>query len=156
MQWMKVLDARPDRQRVATRCASEGCASYIGAMKSAMRQCDWFSGRASRMEYWSFNLTYGAIFSVAVLAAYAGESMRSVAWLFLAATVVMILPLLAVTVRRVHDTNVTGWAALAQFIPYIGLLVMFVHMSIPGTVGPNRYGDDPLASRRGDRALGQY
>lgn len=92
----------------------------------------------------------------AVLAAYAGDSMRSVAWLFLAATVVMILPLLAVTVRRVHDTNVTGWAALAQFIPYIGLLVMFVHMSIPGTVGPNRYGDDPLASRRGDRALGQY
>ncbi len=54
-----------------------------------------------------------------------------------------IVPSIAVTVRRFHDQDMTGWLYLLSFIPYIGWLIVFVFMCIDGTRGPNQYGDDP-------------
>lgn len=55
------------------------------------------------------------------------------------------LPTLAVGLRRLHDTNASGWWYLLAFVPYVGGLIMLVWFCIPGTKGENRFGHDPLA-----------
>lgn len=51
---------------------------------------------------------------------------------------------ICVGIRRLHDSNKSGWWILLCFIPYIGSLIFIILMVIPGTIGPNRFGDDPL------------
>ena len=50
---------------------------------------------------------------------------------------------MAVCIRRVHDQDRTGWLYLISYVPYVGGLIVFVMMCLPGTPGPNRYGADP-------------
>jgi uncharacterized membrane protein YhaH (DUF805 family) len=54
-----------------------------------------------------------------------------------------LLPSLAVTVRRLHDTNKSGWNLLISFIPLVGSLWLLVIMVSKGTEGENKYGPDP-------------
>jgi uncharacterized membrane protein YhaH (DUF805 family) len=56
----------------------------------------------------------------------------------------VLVPSIAVQVRRFHDQDLSGWFVLLGFVPYIGWLVIIVFMCIPGTKGDNRYGTDPL------------
>ena len=113
----------------------------IQAILSAFRNYANFDGRASRSEYWWF---YG--FFVALLVAI---FVVSVAWmpalfsLWGIYIAVMLLPLWAVTVRRLHDVDRPGkWAALA-LMPFAGVRLTRL-LTQPGTPGPNRYGPDPL------------
>ncbi len=57
----------------------------------------------------------------------------------------LVLPSLAVTVRRLHDTNSSGWWYLLVPLPYVGGFIVFAWCCIKGTVGTNRFGPDPLA-----------
>jgi len=121
-----------------------------------------FSGRASRSEYWWYYLFYClalfafGIVGIGIAAAAGGENGFSslaigvmvIAGLFVLAT---ILPALAVQVRRFHDRNISGWWYLALVIlglvPYVGLIAsiaIFVISVLPGTVGANKFGPDPL------------
>ena len=61
-------------------------------------------------------------------------------------TLAVLLPSIAVTVRRLHDTDRTGWWILLGFIPIIGGIVLLVFYVLEGTRGPNRYGPDPKAT----------
>ena len=113
----------------------------IQAILSGFRNYANFDGRASRSEYWWF---YG--FFVALLIAI---FVASVAWrpalftLWAVYLVAMLPPLLAVTVRRLHDLDRPGnWAMLA-LIPFAGVRLTRLLVQ-PGTPGPNRYGPDPL------------
>ena len=116
----------------------------IQAILSGFRNYANFDGRASRSEYWWF---YGFFVSL-LLAIF----VASVAWMpalfslwgvYIAA---MLLPLLAVTVRRLHDVDRPGnWAILA-LIPFAGVRLTRLLVQ-PGTTGPNRYGPDPLHPR---------
>ena len=111
-----------------------------------------FSGRSQRMEYWMFTLFYLIVITVLLgfaifFGSPAGEDHTLaenyslvVLGLFVVGT---IIPSIAVTVRRLHDQDKSGWFYLMSFIPYIGGLIMFVFMCLEGTVGPNRYGPDP-------------
>lgn len=54
-----------------------------------------------------------------------------------------LIPSIAVTVRRFHDQDKSGWFYLLSFIPYVGGLIALVFMLIEGTRGPNRFGPDP-------------
>lgn len=56
---------------------------------------------------------------------------------------VHLLPSIAVTVRRLHDTNRTGWWALLAFIPVAGPLVLLYFAVLPGDLQPNNYGPNP-------------
>jgi uncharacterized membrane protein YhaH (DUF805 family) len=56
----------------------------------------------------------------------------------------LLLPSLAVGVRRLHDTNRSGWWLLISLVPILGGIVCFVFMVLPGTRGPNKYGPDPI------------
>ena len=57
----------------------------------------------------------------------------------------LVIPSLAVGVRRLHDTNRSGWWLLIAFIPILGALALLVFFVLPGTVGSNTYGEDPKA-----------
>lgn len=60
------------------------------------------------------------------------------------------LPMLALQVRRLHDSEKSGWWVLVSLIPYLGLGAILFLMLQPGTWGPNRFGDDPRRRWDGD------
>jgi len=62
----------------------------------------------------------------------------------------LIVPSIALQVRRFHDQDRSGWMALLNFIPYLGGLIVFVFMCLDGTHGPNRFGPDTKAEDLGD------
>ena len=114
----------------------------VHAILSGFRNYANFEGRASRSEYWWF---YG--FFVAFLV---GIFVASLVWsptllsVWVAYMVVMAPPLFAVTARRLHDVDRSGRLALFCFLPFAGGPRFTKILSGPGTVGPNRYGPDPL------------
>ena len=116
-----------------------------------MRYAD-FSGRSQRMEYWMFTLFYTLVIMVLVgfailFGSPAGEEHTLAENYFLVVTLLWVLgtivPYIAVTVRRLHDQDKSGWFYLISFVPYVGGFVMLIFMCLEGTVGPNRYGPDP-------------
>ncbi|UKK85400.1 DUF805 domain-containing protein [Sphingopyxis sp. BSN-002] len=109
-----------------------------------------FSGRSQRMEYWMFTLfnviVVAAIFLITMLlGGFSSGDGPGTLFLVLIGIYALgtIVPSIAVTVRRFHDQDKSGWFYLLGFIPYIGGLVVFVFMCIEGTNGSNRFGPDP-------------
>ncbi|MBG6027382.1 MULTISPECIES: DUF805 domain-containing protein [Proteus] len=113
-----------------------------------------FSGRARRKEYWMFTLVNTIIIAVlyAILISSVdmntGEmsSLGSIAGIIIGIySLAIIIPSLAVTIRRFHDQDKSGWMFLLAFIPAVGGLIVFVFMCLEGTRGDNRFGPDPKA-----------
>lgn len=112
-----------------------------------------FSGRSRRTEYFLFFICwYAAIFLAAMIAiALVGNGFEAAEQGFETATIAVIailglggiIPAWAVTVRRLHDQDKSGWFMLLSMIPYIGGLIMLVLSFLPGTDGENQYGPDP-------------
>ncbi len=96
-----------------------------------------FDGRARREEFWWFTLATVIIaFVLGVLSA-----VSHVFWiLYLIYAVAVFIPSLAVGVRRLHDTNRSGWWLLIDFIPFIGAIVLLIFFCSDSTPGPNNYG----------------
>jgi uncharacterized membrane protein YhaH (DUF805 family) len=108
------------------------------AIQTVFRKYAVFSGRARRPEYW-----YWVLFLV-LISVFAGILDAAVfdtdtsAFEILVA-LALLLPNLAVTVRRLHDTDRTGWWILIGALPIIGAIVLFVFACLPGTAGRNRF-----------------
>jgi uncharacterized membrane protein YhaH (DUF805 family) len=106
-----------------------------------------FTGRARRKEYWSFFLLILAAYIVAgIVDGILGMSTLVggvYGPLTLLTALFFFIPSLAVGVRRLHDTNRSGWWILIGFIPLIGALVLIYFFILEGTRGPNQYGPDP-------------
>ncbi len=106
-----------------------------------------FSGRSQRKEYWMYQLLLFIVFGVlGILGGVTGSGGQpsSVMLMLMGAVGLGILiPSLAVTVRRFHDQDKSGWFVLLGLIPYIGGLIVLVFMFLEGTRGPNRFGSDP-------------
>ncbi len=115
-----------------------------------------FSGRARRTEYWIFTLfnviieiILGFIDRALGLGSFSSGTSGGVA--FSASlgllgglySLAVLLPSLGVAVRRLHDTNRSGWWLLIGLIPVIGTIVLLVFFVLEGTRGPNRHGVDP-------------
>ena len=105
-----------------------------------------FSGRSRRKEYWMFILgvvivavVLGFIEGAAGLSGMVGPYGPLSALLVLA----IIIPSIAVQVRRFHDQDKSGWFVLIGLIPLVGGLIVLVFMFIDGDQGPNEYGPDP-------------
>jgi uncharacterized membrane protein YhaH (DUF805 family) len=64
----------------------------------------------------------------------------------------ILIPSIAVTFRRLHDTNRSALWLLISFLPFIGALVLLVFYFLPGTNGPNKFGPDPKGSVTSDTA----
>ena len=96
-----------------------------------------FSGRASRSEYWWFVLaSFLVIMAAGVFDIAAGSSavVTILAYLFL------IIPGIALSVRRLHDTNRSGWYLLLNLVPLIGSILIFIWSVTPGDKKANDYG----------------
>lgn len=105
-----------------------------------------FEGRASRSEYWWFTLfvvLLGIVTSIidGILGTVTANGVGLISSI---ASLALIIPSIAVAVRRLHDTDRSGWFYLLNFIPIIGWIVLIVFFVQQGTNGRNRFGDDPL------------
>lgn len=108
-----------------------------------------FSGRARRKEYWLFTL-FSIIITI-VLTIIDGVTGMLNAELGIGVlsgiySLAVLIPTIAVTVRRLHDTDRTGWWMLILLIPLIGAIVLLIFMVLEGTSGDNQYGGDPKAA----------
>ena len=109
------------------------------AIQAGFRNYVNFEGRARRSEYWYWVLFVTLVQLVMDLVAGSDDSAAAVV-----ATLGLLLPSLAVSVRRLHDIDKSGWFLLLWFIPLIGWIVLIVWACRRGTVGPNRFGPDPF------------
>ena len=99
-----------------------------------------FNGRARRKEYWMFvlfNLIIG--FMISLLAAFV-EALLFLSYLYILA---ILIPNIAVIVRRLHDTNRSGWWWFIGFIPIIGIIILIVFLAQDSQPGENQYGPNP-------------
>lgn len=114
-----------------------------------------FSGRSRRMEYWMFTLFTLIIYAMLALmffaTGYADSEFNSpvsmiVVVVAILVVLALVVPGIAVTVRRFHDQDKSGWFYLLSFIPYAGGIILIVFMCLEGTRGTNQYGPDPKQS----------
>ncbi len=107
-----------------------------------------FEGRARRKEYWTYVLFLALTFLMAYFILLIGIVLQSGIIGGLGSILVGVvglgtfIPTLAVAVRRLHDTNKSGWLYLLCIIPLVGLIVL-VWFCTEGTKGANDYGPDP-------------
>ncbi|HPE49639.1 MAG TPA: DUF805 domain-containing protein [Hyphomonas sp.] len=135
--------------------------SFPEAVKMFFQRYTDFQGRSRRSEYWwvaLFNVIIGAVvggLAVALGGDFESGNMNPIGMVLFGVLglyfLAVIIPSIALFVRRLHDINQTGWIYLgivvASFIPVIGLLASIASIviaCIPGTKGPNKYGDDPI------------
>jgi uncharacterized membrane protein YhaH (DUF805 family) len=110
-----------------------------------------FSGRARRKEFWMFTL-FSAIISIIlniVDRVIGTDSATGSGLLGSLYGLAVLLPTLAVGMRRLHDTDRSGWWLLLYLIPVLGWIVLIVFWATDGVVGQNKYGLDPKAAERG-------
>ena len=116
--------------------------NFVQAISSGFSNYVAFRGRAIRSEYW-----YWVLFTVignivaeiidAVLGITAIDPLFGLA---------VLLPSIAVAIRRLHDLDRTGWWILIGLIPIIGWIILIIWYCSRGTVGSNRFGPDPLGA----------
>jgi len=107
-----------------------------------------FTERARRKEYWLFTLFYAILYSIIM---YIDSFLRTgtafgMGTISIILSLAMLLPSLGVAVRRLHDTNRSGWWILISLVPLIGMIWIIVLFCLKGTSGQNRFGNDPLES----------
>ena len=100
-----------------------------------------FNGRASRSEFWWFNLFYFMVVVVAVIIdSMFLDNSTGAGPLEIVSQIGLALPTLAVTARRLHDVNKPGWWIFAAFT-IIGLIPLLIWELTPGSKKKNRYGN---------------
>jgi uncharacterized membrane protein YhaH (DUF805 family) len=107
----------------------------------AFRKYADFGSRSRRKEYWFFVLfTFLISLGVGVVDAVAGLGFLMIIYML-----AVLIPGIAVTIRRLHDTGRSGWWILINFVPVIGFLVLLFFMVQDSEAGENQYGPDPKA-----------
>jgi uncharacterized membrane protein YhaH (DUF805 family) len=115
--------------------------SFMDAVKAVLTNYVGFSGRARRSEYW-----YWVLFQVAlavVLGIIAGIIKTNI--LGMLVNLALLLPSLAVSVRRLHDIGKSGWFLLLALIPLVGAIILIVWACQDSQAGANQYGANPKA-----------
>ena len=105
-----------------------------------LRKYAVFEGRAQRKEYWMFVL-FNIIIAVALgfVEGLVG-SPGVISWIY---SLAILIPGIAVTVRRLHDTSRSAWWLLIVFVPFIGSIVLLVFMILDSHPESNEYGENP-------------
>jgi uncharacterized membrane protein YhaH (DUF805 family) len=128
---------------------------FTEAIASGFANYANFSGRAQRSAYWWWAL-FTALVSLVTQAldtalrpgpvsysSYGGATVGVISGIV---GLLLIIPSLAVLVRRLHDTDRSGWWWFILIIPVIGWLAMIYFLVSAGTPGPNRYGPPPVSA----------
>lgn len=115
-----------------------------------------FKGRTTRREYWMFFLiniliisllcAIAMVFTFFAINSTDGSAGWIVTFIFFALSIyliVLIIPSISITVRRLHDIGLSGWWFLIGYIPYAGGFALFLMTVLPGTKEDNKYGVSP-------------
>jgi len=115
---------------------------FADAVRAFFSNYTNFSGRSSRSEYWWPQLAMLlAYIPIIIIGSFLGETAASILLILFA--LVIIIPSIALAVRRLHDTDKSGWFLLISLIPLVSLILLVFYCT-KGTAGPNRFGPDPL------------
>lgn len=108
--------------------------TFVEAIKTCFNKYATFEGRANRAEYWwwaLFNLLIGILGFVPILG-----------WII---TIGLLIPSIAVAVRRLHDIGKSGFYYFLCFIPIVGAIILLILFLQPSQEGANQYGENPNA-----------
>ena len=139
---------------------------FTEAVKHVFRNYAVFQGRAGRAEFWWFFLFTVIVQWILQIPYQIGLSQiegANMVWgttpsgevnalmivgaaLFFIWTAATIVPTISVTVRRLHDTDRSGWWWWLNFLCCIGWIILLVFELLPSTPGPNRFGDGPATA----------
>ncbi len=114
--------------------------NFVDSIKLGFSNYVNFTGRACRSEYW-----YWILF--AVIGAIVARIIDYVIGAPIVYTIfglAVLLPNIAIGVRRLHDTDRSGWWLFLSFIPLVGAIILIIWFCTKGTDGPNRFGQDRL------------
>ena len=111
--------------------------TFFAAVTTCFEKYARFRGRASRSEFWYFTLFYLLGTALVVALEIHDKRLGIVRIIFHLGA---FLPMLAVTVRRLHDVDRSGWWYFIVLVPF-GAIVLIVWYCRRGTSGPNRFGD---------------
>lgn len=123
---------------------------FVEAIQSGFKNYVKLTGRATRSEYWWWVLFQFLVVIVpAILGMNESANGQPGLWtmLQLLISLALLLPSLAVTIRRLHDTNRSGWWLLIGLIPLVGGIALLVFYCLKGTEGPNKYGGGPTPAQ---------
>ena len=127
----------------------------MNLMFEPLKKYAQFSGRSRRSEFWMFALMIFIIEVVfyALMGAMGGVMTPGgpppsgpaglIFGVFGLVMLGLLIPSIAVTFRRLHDTNRSAWWLLIGLVPFLGALVLLVFYFLDGTLGPNKFGLDP-------------
>jgi uncharacterized membrane protein YhaH (DUF805 family) len=119
---------------------------YLDVLKNRYAK---FDGRARRKEYWMFalfNFLIAVALSIVDGILHLKVGMYGMGVLGTLYALALLIPNIAISIRRLHDTDRSGWWLLILLVPIIGAIVLLVFMVLAGTAGENRYGPDPKAA----------
>ena len=130
--------------------------TLMSAHKNMFKNYANFHGRTSRKEYWLAAITAAIIITILSVIAcipvlplttnpYAEISIFSliIACIASLGTLVYVIPLLSLYVRRLHDIGKSGWFLLLGLIPYIGSIILFIFTLLDSQPSDNKYGPNP-------------
>ena len=112
--------------------------TFSDSVSTCLKKYFVFQGRASRSEYWWFQLIVSPSYYISTYL------QNELSYFFLGITLFTLIPAISVGVRRLHDTNRSGFFLLISFIPFIGGLILLFFLIPEGTNGKNRFGPNPL------------
>lgn len=138
------------------------------AVRSAFTNYATVTGRASRSEYWYFVLfallggfatgfldsmffgagevTHAVVEATDHITRSVGGTHRPIGPLNAMFSVLVLIPAVCLGVRRLHDTNRSGWWMLLVFVPLVGPIILLIWYCTPGMPRQNRFGANPLGS----------
>jgi uncharacterized membrane protein YhaH (DUF805 family) len=114
---------------------------YIDAIKKGFKGYVVWNARSTRSEFWwwtLFTFIVGIVASVLDSIIF-GSNFGSASPIYSITTLALFLPSLSVLVRRLHDTDRTGWWVLIALIPVVGFIVLLVFVLLPSKMGPTRW-----------------
>ena len=112
--------------------------TFNESVTTCLKKYFLFEGRASRSEYWWFQLIVTPSYLISTIIE------NEIGYFFLGITLFTLIPAISAGVRRLHDTNRSGFFLLISFIPIIGSFILLFFLIPEGTKGKNRFGPDPL------------
>ena len=117
--------------------------SLLNNYVAVIKKYTVFTGRASRKEFWLFmlaNFIAGIVFSILTRI----PILKIIFWIaYVLYILAIVIPSIAVSIRRLHDSDKTGWLMLLYLVPFIGGIAVLVLCILEGTPGENQYGPVP-------------
>ena len=116
--------------------------SFTGAIKKGFRGYVVWDARSTRAEYWWWTLfvfIVAAVASIIDSALFSSSSMSGVGPVSAITSLALFLPGLSVWIRRLHDTDRSGWWTWSLLVPIVGFVITLIFALLPSKTGPTRW-----------------